>query len=275
MYDDPTFLKQQFLRIHGYELNLENPKTFSEKMQWIKVYGNLERRAIYTDKYEVRKFVKEKIGEQYVVPLIGMYENVDDIDFESLPKSFAMKATHGSGWNIIVRDKSVIDWNAVKKEIMGWVRSNYYEVAGERNYKPLKGRIVVEEFLQDPSGDLKDFKFFCFHGKPMYIQVDGDRFRGHRRDIYDLHWNRLPVQIHFKNLREAAEKPNRLDEMIQIAALLSERMAFVRVDLYFTNNRIYFGELTFVPGIGLERFNPVKFDEVFGKSIDLSKYHQE
>ncbi|MBD1383138.1 ATP-grasp fold amidoligase family protein [Metabacillus arenae] len=264
-------LKKRFKRIHGFELNLTNPRTFTEKMQWIKLNGNLERFSKYVDKYEVRQSIKEKIGEKHLVPLIGIYENVYDIKFESLPKSFVMKATHGCGWNIIVKDKSLIDWNKAREKMNRWVNSNYYDKTKEPNYKSLKGRVIIEELLQDPSGDLKDFRFFCFHGNPKYIQVDGDRFNNHKRDLYNLNWNKLPYKVVYPNFPKTLDKPKRLNAMISIARQLAQGFPFVRVDLYYLNNHIYFGELTFVPSNGFNRY-PIEYDRLLGNLLDLNRY---
>lgn len=264
-------LKRRFKRIHGFELNLSNPQTFTEKMQWIKLYGKLERFSKYVDKYEVRQIIKEKIGEQHLVPLIGIYENVYNIEFESLPKSFVMKATHGCGWNIIVKDKLLLDWNDTREKMNRWVNSNWYNNSNEPNYKPLKGRVIIEELLQDPSGDLKDFKFFCFHGNPKYIQVDGDRFNNQKRDIFDLGWNKLPYEVVYPNFPKTLDKPKHLNDMISIARQLAQGFAFVRVDLYYFNNLIYFGELTFVPSSGFNRY-PIEHDRLLGNLLDLNLY---
>lgn len=267
------YMKKRFKRILGYEPNLENPKTFQEKLQWIKIYGKLERFAPYTDKYQVRQFVKERIGESYLNTLIGVYKNVDEINFNSLPPCFVMKATHGSGWNVIASDKSKIDWNRAKLNMRKWLRSNYYAKTGERNYKPLKGRVIIEKYLRDRSGDLKDYKFHCFHGKPMYVTVHGGRLKGGRKsDVYDMNWNRLPFKFENKNnFPKPVMKPKRFDKMIEVASELSKDFAYVRVDLYYTNDKIYFGELTFVPAGGYSR-SPLAYGELLGSLLDLDRY---
>ncbi len=267
-----SYLKPRFRKKHGYPLNLENPRTFSEKIQWIKINGHLERFSGYTDKSTVREYVREKAGEEVLIPAFGVFDRFSDIDLESLPDSFVMKATHGCGWNIFVRDKRAVDWSSVGKQMRQWLRSNYYRKRGEANYKPLKGRILIEAYLQDPSGDLKDYKFFCFAGEPRFIQVDCGRFTAHKRDVYDTDWNRLPLRIYYPNLAEPVAKPERLGEMMELCRKLSEDFAFVRVDLYDTNGRIYFGELTFSPTDGMKPFTPTEYDYLFGDLLDLSSY---
>ncbi|MBP1933015.1 ATP-grasp fold amidoligase family protein [Ammoniphilus resinae] len=263
-------LNTRFKKLVGYELNLQNPKTFNEKMQWMKLNGNLEAFSIYVDKYEVRQFVKEKVGDDYLIPLIGVYQQVDDINLLSLPNSFVMKATNGSGMNVIVPDKQSLNWDMARKKLQNWITMNYYLSSGEPCYKPLKGQIVIEEFIKDLSGDLKDYKFFCFHGEPTYVQVVSHK-RVRRSAIYDLNWNKLKVRYANRLLKRPVPKPKPLDKMVQIASTLAKDFPFVRVDLYYTNDRIYFGELTFVPNSGLKPFKPVKYDRIFGDHIDLCR----
>lgn len=271
------FLIKRFKQRHGYPLNLENPKTFSEKIQWIKIFGHLEKFSKYVDKYDVREFVKNRCGEELLIPIIGVYKSTDEIDFGSLPKSFIMKATHGSNWSIIVENKAKINWNSAKEKMDEWVKSNYYykfKYNMETNYKPLKGRILIEEYIEDPSGDLKDFKFFCYNGEPKYVQVDGNRFTDHRRDFYDIGWNRLPMKCKYENLPQPVDKPEKLDDMIAVCRKLSRDFPFVRVDLYFTSGRNFFGELTFTPENGMKRKTPVEYDYMLGELISLSSYNK-
>lgn len=274
MKHDPIYFKYylrlRFKSYYGYELDLDHPKTFAEKIQWIKLYGKLERFSKYVDKYEVRRFVKKRIGEEYLIPLIGLYKNAEDIDLDVLPHSFAMKATHGSRWNILVKDKSRIDWKAAKQQMAAWLKSSYYTRNGERQYKPIKGRIVIEKLLQDSSGVLKNYRIFCFHGKAMYIMVD---FIDGYTDLYDLNWNRIRLSPYGnKRFPQPVKRPKRFDEMISIASQLSRDFAFVRVDLYYTNDRIYFGELSFTPDNGFNRSYPIELDRKLGHLLDLTRY---
>lgn len=269
-----NYIKPRFRKKHGYPLNLENPRTFSEKIQWIKVNGHLERFSKYTDKYIVRDYVREKVGPGFVVPVLGVCDRFSDIDLKSLPKSFVIKTTHSSGWNVVVKDKTEVDWRSIGKRMNHWVRSSYYRKTGEANYKPLRGRILIEKYLEDPSGDLKDYKFFCFGGEPRFIQVDCNRYTDHRRDIYDSNWYRLPLRIYYANLSEPMARPEKLDEMMETCRKLSKSFAFVRVDLYFTSGRIYFGELTFCPTGGMKPFTPVEYDDLFGELLDLSSFER-
>jgi len=269
-----NYIKPRFRKKHGYPLNLENPRTFSEKMQWIKVSGTLERFSKYTDKYTVREYVRAKVGEEILIPLLGTYDRFSDIDLKTLPDSFVMKATHGCGWNIFVKNKTAIDWTSAGSQMRYWLRSSYYRKWGEANYKPLRGRVLVETYVEDPSGDLKDYKFYCFGGKPRYIQVDSNRYTGHKLDIYDSCWRRMPLRIYHPNLPQPIARPEKLDEMMEISRRLSHEFGFVRVDLYFTSGRIYFGELTFCPMSGMKPFIPVEYDYLFGEPLDLSRFRK-
>lgn len=267
---DEMYTRILFYRTQGYRLNLKSPQTFSEKIQWIKLNVNLEELKDYVDKYNVREYVKRKIGNDYLIPLIGVFKKSDEINFSNLPESFAIKATHASGWNILVRDKSSINLQNVKNTIDLWTNSSFFEITGERNYKDILGRVVIEEFIHDPTGDLKDYKFFCFNGQPRFIQLDSDRHTEHKRDLYDLDWNKINVKYAHENLDEKAPKPVKLREMIEIATKLSEDFHFVRVDLYYTNNLVLFGELTFTPGQGFEKFSDMKIDLEFGKHLNIT-----
>jgi hypothetical protein len=263
---------KKFRKRHGYPLNIWNPRTFNEKIQWIKFFGGLERYSSFVDKFDVRRFVEERCGKELLVPLIGVYEKADHIDHRSLPNSCVIKATHGSGWNIMVRDKTKLDWDSTKGQLNEWIGLNYFEETGEPNYKPLRGRIIIEEYLEDPSGDLKDYKFFCSKGEPRYIQVDSERFADHKRDFYSIDWERMPMREGYMNLPRPLARPARIGDMIAVCKKLSEGFPFVRVDLYLVNDRIYFGELTFTDGNGANMFSPAEYDLLFGDLIDLDDY---
>lgn len=267
---EKNYTKLKFKKLQGYKLDLKSPNTLSEKIQWIKIYANLEDLSNYVDKYEVREYVRNKIGEEYLIPLIGVYEKSTEINFEDIPKSFVVKATHASGWNLIVKDRDLINWDDEKQKIDTWINSSFYKITGERNYKLIKGRVVIEKLVEDPTGDLKDYKFFCFDGQPKFIQVDGDRYESHKRDLYDTEWNKLEVTYQHGNLKISVPKPDALDRLLDIARQLSSDFKFVRVDLYYTGDVIYFGELTFTPGQGFERFSHKQADLDFGKFLNLT-----
>ena len=229
--------------------------------------------SVYVDKLTVRDFVTERIGSEYLIPLIGAYDQVDDIDFASLPRSFVLKATHGSGWNVLVMDKSSIDWDAVLDRVNGWLRRNYYKYTGQSNYRGIKGRIIIEEFLHDLGGDLRDYKFYCCNGEVQGVQVDFDRFRNHQYRLYDCNWdefskNNAPAGIHIPQI----PRPAKLNEMLEIARSLSRGFPHVRVDLYYPDGNIYFGELTFTTGGGRSPFDPIQADFQFGEPFDVRSF---
>ncbi|WP_216830276.1 ATP-grasp fold amidoligase family protein [Alkalihalobacterium elongatum] len=272
MEDELFKVKKRFRRMFGYEPNIHNPKIISEKLLWVRLNGKLERFAMYTDKYEVRKYIKKKIGKEYLVPMYGVYNHINHLNLRILPRTFVLKATHGCGWNILVKDKYKLDWDKAKKQMHKWIKMNYYNKTGERHYKPLVGRAIVEKYLKDPSGDLKDYKFHCFHGDPLVVRVIGDRFASRNEGVYDINWKELPFNFRGKHLySKPPEKPKQFNEMIDIARELSQDFAYVRVDLYNTNNKVYFGELTFLPSGGVFP-EPLDYQEWLGAYLDLNRY---
>ncbi|MBP1949046.1 ATP-grasp fold amidoligase family protein [Virgibacillus litoralis] len=263
------FIKKRFLKHHGYNVSFDNPTTLSEKIQWIKLYGSLEKHTKYADKYEVRNYVKKKIGKDYLIPLIGVYKSAYEINVDSLPEKFVIKATHGSGWNMIVKDKSNVDWFLAKKGIEKWINTNYYYISGEKNYKNIEGRVVIEQLLEDPAQDMKEYKFYCYHGQPQFIMVVSDPELRHL-EFYDLNWNGLNMNINDQPITmNSVKKPYHYNEMLGICCKLSNEFAFVRVDLYYNQGKIYVGELTFTSCNGFAKFSDIEFDRLFGKHLIL------
>ena len=252
--------------------NIDNPTTFGDKIQWIKINADLKKFQKYADKYEVREYIEQKIGKDYLIDLIDVYENVDDINFEKLPKQFVLKGTHGSGYNIVVKDKAKLNINIAKYKLNYWLNENFYEVSKESQYKYIKPRIVCEKFIQDKNGDLKDYKIFCFNGSPKYIEIHHDRV-SKKLDYYDTEWNKMNLKSYgYEESENGVEKPKKLDEMLSIAKKLSEDFPFVRVDLYYVDDKIYFGELTLTPASGNERYIPIEQDMKIAQLIDLNAY---
>lgn len=255
---DRAFITLLFFKHHHRLLRLNNPDRFNEQIQWIKLNGNLERFSRYADKYTVREYVDSKVGARYLVPLHGVWDSFDDIDFDSLPRQFVLKATHGCGYNYICKDKSEMDVAEVKKNFDNWMRENFYIRERERQYKDCRPRIVAEKYLEDEAGQLTDYKFYCSKGAVTDIQVNQGRFSSVMVDQHmDTDWK--PVTTIESNLfsssPETIKKPPHLKEMISLAEKLSEDFPFVRVDLYSVKGRVYFGELTFTPGSGLITFD--------------------
>jgi len=267
---DVIFIAYQYGRRHKKILNLKNPVTFNQKIQWLKLNYRLPLLRKLVDKYEVRNYVEDKIGTEVLVDLIGIYEKVDEIDWYTLPSRFVLKMTHGSGWNILCRDKKTLDIIKAKKQLYCWYNDDFYKYQREWAYKGLKPRIICERFLADEEGEPPtDYKFFCFNGVPKLIQVDSDRFIGHHRALYDLKWNRLPFSLKYPASPNNNPPPKNLDKMIDVAKKLSDNLLFVRVDLYSLNHKIYFGEMTIYPGGGLEHFKPDIYDRIIGDTLKL------
>ncbi|WP_288222118.1 ATP-grasp fold amidoligase family protein [uncultured Clostridium sp.] len=268
------FSDKAYILITGYIktrriANLKNPKTFYDKMQYLKINNRFKEYSQYVDKYKVREFVSKEIGEKYLVPLLGVYSNFDEIDFELLPEKFVLMTNHSCGRNFICRNKEDINKKKIKKQFTKWLKEDFYYRFREIQYKDIKPLIICEEYLQDKSGGLIDYKFICSNGEPKYIQIDIDRYNAHKQKYYDLDWKELNWSYGFDKYNGEIEKPKNLNEMIEIAKKLSSRFQFVRVDLYSVENRIYFGELTFSPGAGLLIFNPEEINEIVGNYINM------
>ncbi|MDY3959626.1 ATP-grasp fold amidoligase family protein [Romboutsia timonensis] len=253
-------------------LNLKNPKSFSEKIQWIKIYGKLEKYSYLVDKYEVRSYVTTKIGKEYLNNLYGIYEDVNQIDFEKLPNKFVLKLNNGSGYNLICKDKSSIDIVKVKNDLEKWIKVDFYKEHKEIQYKNVKSKILCEEYLEDETGDLKDYKIFCFNGKAEIIQVDTNRFSNHIQNMYDTNWNKLNLSFGYNSGNIIDKKPAKLNEILILAEKLSEDMPFARIDFYYVDNKIYFGEITLTPQNGLVSFSPESEDDRIANMINLEKY---
>jgi len=271
---DDIFLKLKYKLSMGKKINLDNPQTFNEKLQWLKLY---DRNPLYTklvDKYEVRKYIAQTIGEEYLIPLIGVWDRFEDIDFSQLPNQFVLKCTHDSGGIVICTDKSRIDINAAKKKINKCLKRNYYYYCREWPYKNIKPRIICEKYMADESGtELKDYKLMCFNGKVKCSFVCLNRYSstGLNVDFYDMNWKPMPFERHYPSSGTEISKPKNFDKMVEFAEILSKNIPFVRVDFYETNEKLYFGELTFYPGSGFEEFTPESYDYLLGSWLELPK----
>lgn len=269
---DEAFLKKAFLINMGYELDLENPKSYNEKLQWLKLNDRNPKYTMMVDKYEVKKYVSKLIGEEYIIPTLGVWENFDDINFDQLPSKFVLKCTHDSGGLVICKDKSNFDKKYAKKIITKSLKRNYYWSGREWPYKDVKPRIIAEEYIEDSStGELNDYKFFSFSGKVKALFIATDRFSPEETkfDFFDSEFNHLPFTNGHPNASVAPPKPKLFEEMKTIAERLSVGIPQVRVDLYEVDGRIYFGELTFSHWSGLVKFDPYEWDVIFGKWIEL------
>lgn len=274
-YSDEKFLKRLFKLEMGYELNLENPQTFSEKLQWLKLYNRKPEYTQMVDKYAVKEYVANIIGEEYIIPTLGVWDRVEDIDFDKLPNQFVLKTTHGGGNTgvVICKDKSTFDKNKAKIRLASSLKSDIYKSLREWPYKAVKKRIIAEVLIESKDGgDLPDYKFFCFNGEPKYCQVIAGRETGTTTiDWYDREWNHQlfhePKNYPFSE--KGHKRPNCLNEMWSLATKLSQGQPFLRVDFYEIDNAIKFGELTFFPTSGMGGFKPTEWDSKFGEWIKL------
>jgi hypothetical protein len=279
MYSDESYLKHQYKKIHGVYPDLEHPRNLSEKLIWLMLNYRDERMEMCSDKFAVRDYYQEVLQtDKYLIPCLGCYDHVNDIDFDKLPNRFVLKATHGSGWNYICTDKSKLT-KKQKRIILSdcnyWLTHNLARYGREWNYRNIKPRIICEAFIGSDNGEAPfDYKFFCFNGEPKMIQVDADRFIDHKRNFYDIHWNLLNAtdQLVNKHITDRQPEPPRdLDEMLSIARRISSNFPHVRVDLYNVSGRIYCGEMTFFHDAGLSRFEPESFHEELGSWLTLPR----
>lgn len=270
--NDKTYLKIKYKLVMGKKLNLENPKTFNEKLQWLKLY---DRKDIYTkmvDKYEAKKYVANIIGEEYIIPTLGIYNNYEEIDFSKLPNQFVIKPTHTSGDIYICKDKNEINYKKLKKEVNRWLKRKYYYYHREWPYKNVKPRIIAEIYLNDFNiGELMDYKFFCFNGKVKFLKVDFNRFIEHHANYYDTKLNILPFgeRIYPPDLNKKIDFPENINKMIELAEKLAKDIPFVRIDFYNVNEKIYFGEMTFYPAAGFGKIDPEEWNEKIGNLLEL------
>ena len=270
---DKTFIKIEYRNRMRKKLNLKNPQTFNEKLQWLKIY---DRKPIYTtmvDKYEVKNYVADKIGDEYIIPTLGVWDSFDEIDFDALPDQFVLKCTHDSGGLVICKDKSKLNKEKAKKKIELSLNRNYYYHGREWAYKDVKPRVIAEKYMEDKnSKDLKDYKFFCFDGKVKAMFIATDRFTQGvetKFDFYDTNFEHLPFTNGHPNAECVIEKPKHFEKMKELAEILSKGIPQIRVDFYEIDDEVYFGELTFFHWSGMVPFVPEKWDYVFGEWIEL------
>lgn len=269
---DKTMIKLQYRIKMGRKLDLKNPKTYTEKLQWYKLYYRNPLMTKCADKHLVREYLTERGYSELSCREYGIYDNVEDINFEELPNKFVIKTTNGSGTNIICKDKSQFNVNEAKAKIIDWLKRDCYGLGREWAYKDIVPKILIEEFLEDFENKydgINDYKFLCFGGKVHYVVFDADRYIGHKRNIYDANWNYIDVGTDCEKLGDVVPKPEGFEEMKRIAENISKDFPCVRVDLYWVNHRAYFGELTFYPWTGYIVFDPDEFDLILGDKFVL------
>ncbi len=269
--NDRIYLKLYFYLRMNKKGDFKNPKTFSEKLQWLKLNNRNQSYTSMVDKYLVKDYVSNKIGAKYIIPTIGVWDNFEDIDFDKLPESFVMKCTHDSGGLVICKNKKGLDIEQAKNKIQKSLNYNYFYAGREWVYKDVQPRIIVEKYMSEKgSEDLKDYKIFCFNGEPKIIQVDFDRFINHKRNMYDTEWNLLDFELQYpKDVDTIIDKPHKLSKMLELARDLSKDIPFLRVDFYIIDGELFFGELTFFPGCGVEKIQPLKWENKLGNMLRL------
>lgn len=273
---DKQFLQWKFYLVMGEKLNLENPKTFNEKLQWLKLYNRKPEYTTMVDKYAVKEYVASKIGEEYIIPTLGIWNSVDEIEWDKLPNQFVLKTTHGGGGCdvIICKDKNTFDKEAAIKKLNQSLKSDLYRIYREWPYKNVPKRVIAEKYMTDNGEDLEDYKIHTFNGIPKFILLCRDRFKGKMiDDFYSTDWELLDVRRPgHPNSPIPQNPPKELAEMLRLSEILSKKTPFLRVDFYTSNNRVYFGELTFFPASGMSKFEPEKWDEIFGNwlTVDVS-----
>ena len=276
---DEVYIKRKFKAMMGYELDLEHPQTFNEKLQWLKLY---DRNPAYTkmvDKYEAKKYVAGVIGDQYIIPTLGVWDSFDEIDFNALPDRFVLKCTHDSGGIVICKSKKDLDMAAARKKLEKSLKNDFYLSGREWPYKNVKRRIIAEKYMEDDSRadagdtDLMDYKFMCFDGKVKCSFVCSERYSGEGLKVtfFDPDWKKLPFERHYPASKRDIPKPKSYDLMVELAERLSDAIPFVRVDFYDINGEVFFGELTFYPGGGFEEFSPLEGDYTLGSWLTLPR----
>ena len=275
---DEEFLKKVFPKYMGYPLDLENPKTFSEKLQWLKVNYREPIQTVMVDKYEAKHFIAQRVGDQYIIPTLAIWDSVEDIDFDALPNQFVLKCTHDSGGIVICKDKSSLDREDAKAKLSASLQRDYSRIAREWPYKDVPRRIIAEEYLSElGNNEILDYKMYCFHGEPKITVVCSDRFSktGTRMNFYDIDWKPMGIHFgHYPPLSTEFLRPETYDEMLRLAMELSKDCPFLRVDFYEIKGRLYIGELTFYPGAGLEQFRPITKDYELGEWLHLETVHR-
>lgn len=270
---DEEYIRRQYQRRTGRVLNLSTPELYNEKVQYAKLHYHDMRLKQLVDKYDVREYVKEKIGEKYLTKLYGVYNSVNEVPFDELPDKFVIKLTNGSGFNYICKHKTKREIRKIKNRFNKWVKLDFYMLGREWAYKDVPNRIICEEYLEtEAATGLNDYKVFCFGGKPELIQVDYNRFTDHKRNLYTPDWIFINERIAYPNDPNAPiEKPCNLQEMLYCASRLSEGFPHVRVDFYSVGERLVFGEMTFYHGAGYLHFDNEEFEKKLGSYWEIKK----
>ena len=267
---DETALKIMYKNTFGTKLDLKDPKTFNEKLQWLKLYCRKPEFTTMVDKYAAKAYVAEKIGEEYIIPTLGAWDRFDDIDFDALPDQFVLKCNHGSGDVVICKDKSKLDLAAAKQKLTKALNTDFYKISREWPYKNVPRKIIAETYMSNGDNtDIADYKFFCFGGKPHYMFVATDRSTDCRFDFFDMDFNHLDIENIHLQAEKPIERPKNLQLMQELAAKLSADLCQARIDFYEVNGKVYFGEITLFHAGGFSVFYPGQWDRTFGDLVKL------
>lgn len=274
-WTDERYLKLTYRLMIGKKLNLNNPQTFNEKLQWLKIHDRNYQYTNLVDKIEAKKIVGKVIGEEYIIPTLEICDSFDEIDWEKLPNRFIIKCNHNSGGVIVVNDKKDLDKDSLRTHFNKLLKKNYYYNGREYPYKNIKPKIMIEENIQNANTkkQIDDYKLMCFNGKVKcsFVCSNRDSKEGLCVNFYDEDWNPMPFERHYPKNKQEFPKPKEYNKMVELAEKLSKNIPFVRVDFYVVNDKIYFGELTFYPGSGMEEFTPDEWDYILGTWLDISK----
>lgn len=265
------FLKMKFRLTIGKTLNLKNPVSFNEKLQFLKLSDRCKDYHKYVDKIDVKDIIAPIIGANAIIKTIKTYQTFDEIDFSVLPNQFVIKCSHDSGGIVICKDKDNFDIKSARKKINSALKRNYFWKTREYPYKNIIPRVLIEEYMEDENGELRDYKLMCFNGKVKCSFVISNRFGegGLCLDFYDKEWNLMPFTRHYPNSKDGIKRPSSYDRMVEMAELISKDFRFVRIDFYEIKGKPYFGEMTFYPGSGFEEFTPYEWDNILGSWLDL------
>ena len=274
---DKMYLNMWHKAMYGRKIDFKNPKTFTEKLQWLKLYNRNPEDVKLVDKFAVKKYMADKIGDEYIIPNLGVWDSVDEIDLDSLPERFVLKCTHDSGSVVICRDKSKFDFEAAKSKLNRKMKKSLFWLMREWHYKMLKPRIIAEQYMENTDmnlNELRDYKFYCFNGEAKYLYVS-EGLENHataKISFLTLDWDFADFgRSDFSPFTELPEKPKAYEKMLELANRLSKGHPFLRVDLYEINGKIYFSEFTFFPAGGFMMFQPLESDYKLGELIDLSE----
>ncbi|MCI7639419.1 MAG: glycosyl transferase [Clostridiales bacterium] len=268
---DEVYIRLQYLYVTGKKLNLSNPTRYNEKLQWLKLHDRKPEYSMYVDKHLVKQYIADTIGKKYVIPTLGVWENADQIDWSSLPEQFVLKCNHDSKSVCVCRDKRTFDMDSAKKKLNKRVRKSHFAYGREWPYRHVKPVILAEKYMEDESGGLRDYKVLCFNGIPKLIELHQGRFTDqYTQDFYDTNWVRQDFnQKGESNAEVPAGKPEFLQEMLELSAKLSQGIPHIRVDWYYVDHQLYFGELTFFDASGYDEFEPDEYNDVIGSWIKL------